>query len=107
MPTMMLASYVRFCADGTLRGSDNYVVARCVDGLWVVGGRTHRELECEGPVRVRVTSRRGEASEISGPFRHLRTLNGILHADDMNLHVGMPGRVNGDAGACHEVAFLS
>ena len=38
-----------------MRGPDNYVVARCVGGLWHVGGRVHREVACEGPVQVRIT----------------------------------------------------
>ena len=105
-PTLMLASVIRFCADGTLRGADNCVVARCVEGLWQVGGRTHRELECEGPVRVRITSRPGEAPVQQGPFRHLRTLGGVLHADDCSLNVRMPGRDQGDGPRCHEIAFF-
>ena len=105
-PTLMLASFVRFCADGTLRGADNYVVARCVGGLWQVGGRSHREFECEGPVRVRITSRLGVAPVQQGPFRSLRTLNGVLHADDCCLNVRMPGRDPADDARCHEIAFL-
>ena len=106
-PTLMLASFVRFCADGTLRGPDNYVVARCVDGMWQVGGRSHRELECEGPVRVRVSSRPGQVPVMLGPFHQLRTVNGVLHADAVSLHVHMPGRINGGSADCHEIAFLS
>ena len=106
-PTLMLASFVRFCADGSLRGPDNYVVARCVDGLWQVGGRTHRELDCEGPVRIRLTSRVGEAPVHHGPFRQLRTIGGVLHADDASLNVRMPGRGDGAAPECHEIVFLS
>lgn len=106
-PTLMLASFVRFCADGTLRGPDNYVVARCVEGMWQVGGRAHRELECEGPVRVRVISRPGEAPVLLGPYHQLRTVNGVLHADTISLHVRMPGRINSGNAECHEIAFLS
>ena len=105
-PTLMLASFVRFCADGSLRGPDNYVVARCVDGLWQVGGRSHRELDCEGPVRVRITSRAGEPSVQHGPFHNLRTIAGVLHAGDHCLHVCMPGRGDGVNPSCHEIAFL-
>jgi hypothetical protein len=105
-PTLMLASVVRFCADGSLRGPDNYVVARCVDGMWQVGGRTHRELDCKGPVRVRITPRPGEASVSHGPFQNLRTIDGVLHADDYCLHVRMPGRGDGADPRCHEIAFL-
>jgi hypothetical protein len=107
-PTLMLASFVRFCADGTLRGPDNYVVARCVEGLWHVGGRTHRELDCEGPVRVRITARASEAPVHHGPFQHLRTVNGVLHGDDSCMNVLVPGReADGAAVACHELVFLS
>jgi hypothetical protein len=105
-PTLMLAAFVRFCADGSLRGPDNYVVARCVDGLWQVSGRTHRELGCEGPVRVRITSRPGESPVHHGPFEHVRTVNGVLHAGDYCLQVRMPGRCDGGADGCHEIAFL-
>lgn len=105
-PTLMLASFIRFCADGSLRGPDNYVVARCVDGLWQVGGRSHRELHCEGPVRVRITAQPGQAPVAHGPFQLLRTVNGVLHADTVCLNVGMPGRITGASAGCHEIAFL-
>jgi hypothetical protein len=105
-PTLMLASFVRFCADGSLRGPDNYVVARCVEGLWQVGGRAHRELDCEGPVRVRITPASGDAPVHHGPFRQLRTIDGVLHADDACLNVRMPGRAAAAAATCHEIAFL-
>jgi hypothetical protein len=106
-PTLMVAVFVRFCADGSLRGPDNYVVARCVDGLWHVGGRMHRELGCEGPVRVRITVRPGDAPVHHGPFEHLRTVNGVLHAGDYCLRVRMPGRCDDGPDGCHEIAFLS
>lgn len=105
-PTLILAVFVRFCADGSLRGPDNYVVARCVDGLWQVGGRAHRELDCEGPVRVRVTPQPGEAAIHHGPFQKLHTIDGVLHADEHCLHVRMPGRGDGVSPLCHEIAFL-
>lgn len=105
-PTLMLATYVRFCADGSLRGPDNYVVAQCAEGLWRVGGRSHRELECEGPVRVRIVSRAGESATQLGPFKLLRTIGGVLHADDSSLHVCMPGRVSEFAAKCHEISFI-
>jgi len=106
-PTQILASFIRFCADGTLRGPDNYVVANCVEGLWHVSGRTHRELDCDGPVRVRITSRANEAPVHHGPFRRLHTVNGVLHGDDASLHVLIPGRLATGETSCHELAFLS
>ena len=105
-PTLMLAMFVRFCADGTLRGPDNYVVARCVEGLWQVGGRPHRELECEGPVRVRIVARAGESAIQHGPFKQIRTLGGVLHGDNCCLHVCMPGRASESASKSHEVSFF-
>lgn len=106
-PTLMLAAFVRFCADGNLRGPDNYVVARCVEGLWHVGGRAHRELDCEGPVRVRITSRASDEPVHRGPFKRLHTVNGVLHGDDASMNVVMPGRVAEGAAACHELTLLS
>jgi hypothetical protein len=105
-PTLMLAKFVRFCADGCLRGPDNYVVAQCAAGLWQVSGRSHRELDCEGPVHVRIVSRVGESAVQHGPFSQLRTVGGVLHADDCCLHVCMPGRANESAAKCHEISFI-
>lgn len=102
----MLASFVRFCADGTVRGPDNYVIARCQDGLWQIGGRTHREFDCEGPVRLRITNRQGEASVHHGPYRQLRTMNGVLYADDTCTNVRMPGQFPDGVVSCHEIALL-
>lgn len=106
-PTLMLASCLRFCADGTLRGPDNYVVARYVDGLWQIGGRAHRELDCEGPVHLRIKPFPRDAALVRGPFRRVHTVGGVLHGDDASLHVSMPGRSVQDASDCHELTFLS
>jgi len=106
-PTLILASCVRFCADGTLRGPDNYVVARCVEGIWQVSGRAHRELECEGPVHVRIKPGARDIAVQLGPFRRVHTMNGILYGDDASLHVLMPGRNADDAMHCHELTLLS
>jgi len=106
-PTQMIAVFVRFCSDGTLRGPDNYVVARCVEDLWQVGGKSHHELGCDGPVRVRITSRPREAPVHHGPFRKLHTVNGVLHGDDNSLHVLMPGRTANGTQQCHELTLLS
>jgi hypothetical protein len=105
-PTLMQAACVRFCADGTLRGPDNYVIARYLEGGWRVGGRLHRELECEGPVRLRLTLREREPSRMLGPFQHLRTAGGLLYGDDSCLDILMPGRGGpGDYG-CHQLTLL-
>jgi hypothetical protein len=102
----MLAAFVRFCADGCLRGPDNCVVALCVDGLWQVGGRTHSELNCDGSVRVRVIARMGESPAWFGPFQNLRTIGGVLHSDKRSLHACMPGRASELAGTCYEVSLF-
>jgi hypothetical protein len=105
-PTLMLANCVRFCADGTLRGPDNYVIARCLDGGWQVGGRMHRELECEGPVRVRLTMGANDKPRLLGPFRTLRTAAGMLYGDDACLHVLMPGHRTQGEGLCFQLTML-
>ena len=90
--TLMIAACVRFAVDGTLRGPDNSVIARCLEGEWQVGGRMHREFECEGPVRVRLSLGPGEPARLLGPFRLLRTRGGVLYGDDACLNISMPGR---------------
>lgn len=91
-PTLMLAACVRISADGTLRGPDNYVIAPCREGRWEVGGRMHRDLECEGPLRVRVNTGTPREIHTFGPFRLVRTCCGILYGDDQCLHVPVPGQ---------------
>ena len=98
-PTLMLANCVRFSEDGTLRGPDNCVIAPCREGSWEVGGRMHRELECEGPVRVRVNVGFPQAPRLFGPFRQVRTCCGILYGDDQCLDVPVPGRPGQRTGA--------
>jgi hypothetical protein len=91
-PTLMIASCLRFSADGTLRGPDNSIVASCLDGCWKVGGRMHRELDCEGPVRVRLARRPGLPEAYLGPFTQLRTAGALLYGDGVCLKIGVPGR---------------
>lgn len=105
-PTLMLAACVRFCADGTLRGPDNYVIARYADGCWQVGGRLHRELDCEGPVRLRLTLGESEPARMLGPFQHLRTSGGRLYGDNSCLDILMPGRGGEGDRRCHQLTLL-
>lgn len=91
-PTVLLASCLRFCGDGTLRGSDHCVVAESSDGFWKVSGRLHRELDCDGPVRLRVALPERDTPLELGPYAHLRTNAGVLYADDVCLNILMPGR---------------
>ena len=106
-PTLMLAACVRFCADGTMRGPDNFVVARAVEGGWRVSGRLHRELECEGPVRLRLVVGQLDAPQLLGPFRQVRTLGGFLYGDEACLNVRVPGTAGGGPGRCHQLTMLS
>ena len=104
-PTLMLAACVRFCADGTLRGPDNYVIARSEEGRWKVGGRLHRELECEGPVRLRLTVSERDAPQTLGPFRQVRTAGGVLYGDDACLGIVMPGCGIRGGQHCHRLTL--
>lgn len=91
-PTVMLASCLRFCTDGTLRGADNCVVAQTVEGCWKVGGKLHRELECSGPVNLRLVMPGQDAPLRMGPFASLRTGAGLLYGDGACLNIVVPGR---------------
>jgi hypothetical protein len=105
-PTVMLAACVRFCADGTLRGPDNFVIANFVDGCWQVGGRLHREVDCEGPVRMRLTLREKEPVRLLGPFQHVRTSGGVLYGDDSCLEIAVPGRGDRPDRRFHQLTLL-
>lgn len=106
-PTLMLAGCVRFCADGTLRGPDNYIIARCTDGSWQVAGRLHREIDCEGPVSLRLTMQEREPPRMLGPFQRVRTAGGMLYGDDSCLDVVLPGRVLQGHSRCHQLTLFS
>lgn len=106
-PTLVVASHVRFCADGTLRGPDNYVLAHRVDGGWQISGKVHREFDCEGPVRLRLSMGTGTAPVHLGPFDHVRTASGVLYGNDACLDVWLPGRTLPPASTCHELTMLS
>jgi hypothetical protein len=92
-PTLLIAPCVRFSADGTLRGPDNYVIAKCIEGSWQVGGRLHRELNCEGPLCVRLMLGQPWEPRLLGPFREVHTRGGMLYGDDACLNISLPGRI--------------
>ena len=104
-PTLVLAACVRFGADGSLRGPDNYLIARRLEGGWQVGGRLHRELECEGPVRLRLTMEESATPRMLGPFRQVHTTGGILYGDDSCLHIPVSGNGQGQR-PCHQLTML-
>jgi hypothetical protein len=106
-PTLTVAAFFRFCADGTLRGPENYLVARCVEGIWQLSGRMHRELDCEGPVKVRFSPGGNQTPTLLGPFGHLRTAAGMLYGDDACLNILVPGCKPGGFAASHELTLLS
>ena len=106
-PSRMLALCLRFCSDGTLRGPDHCVVARFVDGLWQVGNSMHRELDCEGPVKVRIRHHTHDEPVHRGPFKRLHTSNGILFGNDESLHVILPGHNAEGASHSQEITLMS
>jgi hypothetical protein len=106
-PKLTVAAFFRFQADGTLRGPENYLVARCVDGSWRLGSSKHRELDCEGPVKLRLAMGANEAPLMLGPFAHVRTAAGVLYGDNSCLNIMVPGRSPGAAASCHELTLLS
>src|SRR5690349_1222629 len=106
-PKLAVATFFRFQADGTLRGPENYLVARCVDGCWQLSGSTHRELDCEGPLKLRLAKGTNEAPLMLGPFAHVRTAAGMLYGDNACLNIFVPGRNPGAAASGHELTLLS
>ncbi len=76
--------YFRICADGTLRGPDNAVTASYSDGLWQLGRRQHRMLECREPVYLRVTTSRGRRETV-GPYECLKVAGGAIFSNDTYL----------------------
>jgi hypothetical protein len=106
-PKLILTSFVRFCADGTLRGPDNYVVARCADTGWWVGGKLHRELDCEGPLRLRISNGASEPPLHLGPFSLVRTAGGEFYGDEACLHIPIPGQSPAAMVRGHELTMFS
>ena len=76
--------YFRICGDGTLRGPDNAVTASYTDGLWQLGRRQHRMLECREAVYLRVTTSDGQR-ECIGPYEYLKVTGGAIFSNDAYL----------------------
>jgi hypothetical protein len=74
-------TYFRICPDETLRGPDNSITARYVDGLWQVAHRRHRAFECGGPVYLRVTAADGRR-EYLGPYDFVKASDGAILSRD-------------------------
>jgi hypothetical protein len=106
-PKLILSAFVRFCADGSLRGPENYLVAQRAESGWWVGGKLHRELECEGPVRLRVTGGAGAPHMHFGPFSLVRAAGGEFYGDETRLNIPIPGCSPEIARLGHELTILS
>lgn len=81
---LVRGTYFRICADGTLRGPDNAVAASYIDGVWQLGRRRHRTLECREAVYLRVTTADGRRDCI-GPYECLRVAGGEIFSNDSYL----------------------
>jgi hypothetical protein len=79
-------AHFRICADGTLRGPDNTIAARYLDGLWYLGHKRHVSFDCAGPIHLRVTNKYGRRERI-GPYDSIRTGNGAIFTGDSCLGV--------------------
>jgi hypothetical protein len=85
---LVRGTYFRICADGTLRGPDNFVTASYTDGLWHLGRRRHRMLECCDAVYLRVTGSDGRREHM-GPYEGLTVADGAILSSDTYLGAHM------------------
>jgi hypothetical protein len=105
--TPAVAACFRFCSDGTLRAPDNYIVGTRSHGSWKIGGRQHREIDCEGPVRVRMRLTARSAPVFFGPFAELHSVGGVLYGDNTCLDLHIPAAEHGPDLQCHELTLLA
>lgn len=104
---LVRGAYFRICADGTLRGPDNAVAASYTNGLWQLGGRRHRTLECREAVYLRVTTSDGQR-ECIGPYEGLRVTGGAIFSNDTYLGAHTRGESYlPEAAIWREIALLS
>jgi hypothetical protein len=100
-------AYFRICADGTLRGPDNAVVARYLNGLWQLMHGRHRAFDCSGPVFLRVTNSDGRR-ERGGPYESIKAAGGAIFSNDSCLAVhDSRAEPRSSVALCQEIAFLS
>jgi hypothetical protein len=106
-PVMVRGAYFRICADGTLRGPDNAVVARYLNGLWQLAHGLHRAFDCSGPVFLRVTNSDGQR-ESRGPYQFVKAAEGSIFTHDSCLAVHDSRKEPGSSvGLWQEIVFLS
>lgn len=104
---LVRALYFRICPDETLRGSDNAIAARYVNGMWQLAHRRHRAFECMGPVYLRVTDIAGRR-EYMGPYDFLKASDGAIFTRDACLGYYSLRRDGGvPASVWTEIAFLT
>jgi len=104
---LVRGAYFRICADGTLRGPDNAVAASYANGLWQLGGRRHRTLECREAVYLRVTTSDGQRESI-GPYEYLKVAGGDIFSNDTYLGAHSRGESYlPDTDIWREIALLS
>jgi hypothetical protein len=105
-PVMIRGAYFRICADGTLRGPDNDVVATYRNGLWQLTHGRHRAFDCSGPVILRVTNSDGRRERM-GPYPFVKAAEGAIFAHDGCLAVHDSRKEPGPlVGRWQEVVFL-
>jgi len=103
---LVRAVFFRICADYTLRGPDNTVVATYTAHTWLLGARNCREFHCNNAVYLRVTGADGSRERL-GPYEFLRAAEGALFTQGQCLGSYSP-KYTGVALRCwHEVALLS
>ena len=104
---LVRGTYFRICADGTLRGPDNAVTASYTDGLWQLGRKRHRTLECRDAVYLRVTTSDGQR-ECIGPYECLKVTGGAIFSYDSYLGAHTRGELFWPgADVWREIALLS
>ena len=104
---LVRGAYFRICADGTLRGPDNAVAASYTNGLWQLGRRWHRTLECREAVYLRVTTSDGQR-ECIGPYECLKVAGGDIFSN--NTYLGAHSRGESylpETDIWREIALLS
>jgi hypothetical protein len=89
-PHALRATCFRFGADGTCRSGDNSIAATRENEGWRTCRGLYKDLECIGPVVVRVRKTRNGATESLGPFDFMRVTSGLLIGDAGDLDIRLP-----------------
>lgn len=106
-PVIVRGAYFRVCADGTLRGPDNDVVATYRNGLWQLPHGRHRAFDCSGPVLLRVTNSDGRRTHM-GPYPSVKAAEGAIFLEDRCLAIHDSSKEQGSAvDVWQEIAILS